>query len=505
MHKLSMKSITKTFPGVRALSNVDFEVEGGEIRALIGANGAGKSTLMKVLAGVYPDYEGEIYIDDQKVMICNPLDGINHGIVIVYQEVDTALIPYLTVAENIMMHCIINETKGAFVDWPMIRREARKAADVIGLNVDVNTLVSDLTLSEKQMVLIGRAVYQNAKHLILDEPTAPLSVQETERLFEIVRRIKDEGMNVIFISHRLDEVFQICEKITILKDGELVGTYNTEDLTIPLAVEKMLGRKMQNAFPDCETSKGDVLFEARNLSGTGGIANVNLKVRSGEIIGLSGLVGGGKTELSKLLFGEGTITQGEIHLRGERLVLKTPTHAVNAGLALVPEERRKEGVLVHEAVDTNVTLPTLPKYCRGPFIRKKRIRSTSLASIKNVGIVTPSEKQSVCRLSGGNQQKVAIGKWLLSDAEVFIFDEPTKGVDVGSKSEIYTLIKELAKQGKAIIYASCEFDEILGLTDRVYVMYSGTVVKELVTKNTTEEELLYYSAGGGLDATENIG
>jgi len=505
MHKLSMKGITKTFPGVRALSGVDFEVQNGEIHALIGANGAGKSTLMKILAGVYPDYEGDIYLNDQPVRIQSPLDAINHGIVIVYQEVDTALVPYLTVAENIMMHSIINENKGPFVNWKQIRCEARKAAEIVGLSVDMDTLVSELTLCEKQMVLIGRAVYQEAKHLILDEPTAPLSVQETERLFDIVRRLKAEGMNIIFISHRLDEVFKICERITVLKDGQLVGTYPAETMTIDSVVEKMLGKKMQNAFPQIETTPGDVLFEVKGLSGSGGINNASLKVRAGEIVGIAGLVGGGKTELSKLLFGEGTISSGEILLKGESISCKTPAHAVKSGLALVPEERRKEGILVHEAIDTNITLPTLGKYCSGPFMKKPKIKSASRECISTVGIKTPNEKQRVAKLSGGNQQKVSIGKWLLSDAEVFIFDEPTKGVDIGSKSEIYTLIKELAQQGKAVIYVSCEFDEILGLTDRVYVMYSGTTVKELITAETTESELLYYSAGGGLCETRTVG
>jgi simple sugar transport system ATP-binding protein len=505
MNKLSMKGITKTFPGVKALSNVDFEVSNGEIRGLIGANGAGKSTLMKILAGVYPEYEGEIYINDEKVNITCPLSAINHGIVIVYQEVDTALVPYLTVAENIMMHSIINENKGAFINWKKIRCEAKKAAELVGLDTDINRLVRDLTLSEKQMVLIGRAVYQNAKHLILDEPTAPLSVQETERLFKIVKRIKDEGMNVIFISHRLDEIFQICERITVLRDGQLVGTYDADSLTIPQTVEKMLGRKIQNAYPDIETSKGDVVFEVKNLSGSGGINNVNLEIRAGEIVGLAGLVGGGKTELCKLLFGEGNVTEGAILLKGKAIQAKTPAQAVKSGLALVPEERRKEGIFVHEPIDTNITLPTLEKYCKGSFMQKRKIRSASTECIRKVGIKTPSERQHVSKLSGGNQQKVAIGKWLLSDADVFIFDEPTKGVDVGSKSEIYGLIKDLAGQGKAVLYATCEFDEILGLTDRVYVMYKGTTVKELTTKDTSEEELLFYSAGGGLDARQNVG
>lgn len=495
---LKMKGITKTFPGVIALENVDFEVETGEVHALIGANGAGKSTLMKILAGAYGGYEGDIYLDNNKITINNPIDAKHNGIVIVYQEVDTALIPHLTVAENIMMDYIV-DGKDVFVNWKEIKKQARKEIEALGLDINVNQLVSELTLSEKQMVLIGRAVFQKAKYLILDEPTAPLSVEETEKLFEIVRKLKKDGMSIIFISHRLDEVFKICEKVTVLKDGKIVGTYDIEDMTIDKAVEKMLGRKLENTYPKVETVVGDPLLEVKALTGTGGVNNVNLQVRAGEIVGLAGLVGGGKTELCKLLFGEGTITEGEIFLDGRRIRSKTPADAVKEGLALVPEERRKEGILVQETLETNITLPTLARYCRGSFIKRGKLKQVSLESIKRVGIKTTSEKQLVATLSGGNQQKVAIGKWFLSDAKVFIFDEPTKGVDVGSKAEIYELIGDLVKQGKGVIYASCEFSEILGLTDRVYVMYNGTVVKELITRDTTEEELLYYSAGGGLD------
>lgn len=496
---LKMRGITKTFPGVKALENVDFEVETGEVHALIGANGAGKSTLMKILAGAYGGYEGDIFIDNNKITINSPIDAKHNGIVIVYQEVDTALVPHLTVAENIMMDYIVDGKKDVFMNWKEIKRRARKEVEALGLDINVNQLVSELTLSEKQMVLIGRAVFQKARYLILDEPTAPLSVEETERLFEIVRKLKNEGMSIIFISHRLDEVFKICEKVTVLKDGKIVGTYDIEDITIDKAVEKMLGRKLENTYPKVEATVGDTILEVKNLSGTGGVNNVNLQVKSGEIVGLAGLVGGGKTELCKLLFGEGSISNGEIILDGKKIKPKTPADAVKEGLALVPEERRKEGILVQESVETNITLPTLEKYCKGSFMQKRKIKQVSLESINKIGVKTPSEKQLVANLSGGNQQKVAIGKWFLSEAKVFIFDEPTKGVDVGSKAEIYELIGDLVKQGKGVIYASCEFSEILGLTDRVYVMYNGTVVKELITKDTTEEELLYYSAGGGLN------
>lgn len=495
---LEMKNITKSFPGVKALENVDFKVELGKVHALIGANGAGKSTLMKILAGAYEDYEGEILIDNNKVGINNPIDAKRNGIVIVYQEVDTALIPHLTVAENIMMDYIIEGENGVFVNWNDIKKRAKIVISELGLDINVNQKVNELSLSEKQMVLIGRATFHEAKYLILDEPTAPLSVEETNRLFDILRKLKNEGMSVIFISHRLNEVFQIAEKITVLRDGKIVGTFDIDDMNIDKAVEKMLGKKLENNYPKTETTIGNTLLEVKNLSGTGGINNVSLTVKEGEIVGLAGLVGAGKTELCKLIFGEGKIKEGEIRLKGKRIKPKTPAEAVRESLALVPEERRKEGILVYESIETNITLPTLEKYCRGIFMQKDKIKQVSREIIKQVGIKTPSEKQLVANLSGGNQQKVATGKWFLSDAEVFIFDELTKGVDVGSKVEIYELIGDLVQDGKGVIYASCEFGEILGLTDRIYVMYNGTVVKELVTKDTTEEELLYYAAGGGL-------
>ncbi len=496
---LKMKGISMEFPGVKALDGVDFSVNKGEVHALIGANGAGKSTLMKVLAGVYHNTAGEIFIDGQKIDINNPMDAKKHGIVIVYQEVDTALIPYLSVAENIMMDYLIGEQKRLFIDWKKIHKEAKEAMRKLGLDIDVSKLVSELTLSEKQMVLIGRAVFHKAEYLILDEPTAPLSVEETNRLFAIVETVKKRGVSVIFISHRLDEIFKICEKITILRDGQLVGNYDVKSETIDSVVEKMLGRKLEATFPKHDVKIGEKIFEVRNLSGEGGVNNVNMHVNAGEIVGISGLVGAGKTELVKLLFGAAQIHDGEIVLNGKSVNPKTPSKAVKSGFAMVPEERRREGVLVKESIETNATLPTLNMYCGGPFMNAGQIRESALNTIKTVGVKATSEKQLVAKLSGGNQQKVAIGKWLISDADIFMFDEPTKGVDVGSKAEIYNLIGGLVANKKGVLYATCEFSEILGLTDRVYVMYNGTIAAELITKNTNEEELLLYSAGGGRD------
>lgn len=496
---LEMKGISMEFPGVMALDGVDFSVKKGEVHALIGANGAGKSTLMKVLSGVYKNSAGEIFINEQKIEIQNPMDAKKNGIVIVYQEVDTALIPHLSVAENIMMDYLISEQKSLFIDWNMIQREATETMNKLGLKIDVNKLVSELTLSEKQMVLIGRAVFHRAEYLILDEPTAPLSVEETDRLFKIVETVKKRGVSVIFISHRLDEIFKICERITVLRDGQLVGVYDTKNQTLDSIVEKMLGRKLENTFPKHDIEIGGKIFEVRHLNGEGGINDVNMHVNAGEIVGISGLVGAGKTELVKLLFGATQRYKGEVVLNGKSVAPKTPAAAVKEGFALVPEERRREGILVNESIETNATLPTLEKYCRGPFMNGGMIKESAIKTIKTVGIKAPNEKQLVAKLSGGNQQKVALGKWIISDAEVFLFDEPTKGVDVGSKAEIYKLIGGLVAKKKGVLYATCEFSEILGLTDRVYVMYNGTVAAELVTKNTNEEELLLYSTGGGRD------
>lgn len=501
--KLEMKDISIEFPGVKALQNVDFTVKAGEIHALIGANGAGKSTLMKILGGVYQGFTGEIMMNHEIVKIHNPHDAKKHGVVVVYQEVDTALVPNLSVAENIMIDYIVNDHKNVFINWKKIKQQAKEALDMIGLNVNVNRVVSELTLSEKQLVLLARAVFQNAKYLVLDEPTAPLSVEETNRLFEIVRKLQKTGVSIIFISHRLYEIFEICETITILKDGKLVGQYPIKDLTIDDVVEKMLGRKMEQAIPKLNHKTDEVRLEVKELSDGFLVENVTFNVHRGEIVGIAGLVGAGKTELANVLFGVTKATQGKIYLDGTEVTPKDPSDAVKKRFALVPEERRKSGILVQENIETNLTLPTLGKYTKNSFMNRKKMRDVARQLISTVGVKTTNEKKRVAELSGGNQQKVAIGKWINSDADVFILDEPTKGVDVGSKSEIYQLIGDLVQKGKSVIYISCEFSEILGLTDRTYVMYDGTIRKELITANTDEEELLYYSTGGTGNVKKN--
>ncbi|WP_163183608.1 sugar ABC transporter ATP-binding protein [Neobacillus sedimentimangrovi] len=496
--KLEMKNISIEFSGVKALNGVHFSMESGTIHALIGANGAGKSTLMKVLSGAYDHYSGEIRLGGQTVMIRTPKQAQDAGIQMVYQEVDTALIPYLTVAENIMLlDTIHNMGKKQWIKWGEIHERATEILRSMNINLSIKKLVSELTLAEKQMVLIARAISNQCKFLILDEPTAPLSHMETKELFRIVRDLKEKGVGIIFISHRLPEIFEICDEITIMRNGELVVKEKVPDTTPNQVVEHMLGQKLEEQFPARETVAGNTVLEVKGLSDTNKLKDLHIYVRAGEVVGIAGLVGAGKTELCKALFGAEKWSAGEVLLKGNKLKIKNPFDAVKKGIALVPEERRKEGILVNESVATNLTAAHLNEFTKGyGFLDRRKEKAVAKKWIHSLGIKTPSEETKVQNLSGGNQQKVAIGKWLVADADLYIFDEPTKGVDVGAKRDIFELIAQLARSGKAVLYASSELSEIMGITDRVYVLYDGKSVKELETKNTNEEELLYYSTGG---------
>ena len=495
-----MKNISIEFPGVKALTDVDFEVESGTIHALVGANGAGKSTLMKILGGVYNHHSGTILFDGEEVEIHTPRDAKRLGVAVVYQEVDTALIPYLSVAENIMLDVLANDMgRKQLVNWKEIRNAARGFLRRVNLDIDVRTLVENVSLADKQRILVARALAGDSRFVILDEPTAPLSQAETEGLFDLMRDLaKNQNVGIVFISHRLPEIFEVCEDITILRDGRVVTKQKVASLTQKEVIEFMLGRRFSETFPKKEVEIGETLLEVENLTEeNGAVKDVSLTVRAGEIVGITGLVGAGKTELCKTLFGALPIGSGEIRLEGQPVNIHTPHEAVRQGFALVPEERRKEGILVDEPVYINASAASLQNFCRFlDFIDGSAEHAAAVKLIKDLGIRTPSENQKMAYLSGGNQQKVAVGKWLIADAEVYIFDEPTKGVDVGAKHEIFELIGQLASAGKGIIYASSEIPEILGIADRIYVMYDQTVAKELTPQETSEDEILFYSAGG---------
>lgn len=495
---LVMKRISIAFPGVQALNDVDFHTATGRAHALIGANGAGKSTLMKVLAGAHDHYTGSISIDGKELRIRTPKDAKDNGIQVVYQEVDTALIPNLSVGENIMLEQTVHNMKGKhLIKWKELHRSAQSILDRMNIKVPTKKLVQELTLAEKQMVLIARSVSRQCRFLVLDEPTAPLSHSETEQLFRLIRLLKDEGVGIIFISHRLPELYEICEDITIMRDGKLVIREELANIDQHKVVELMLGARMEGQFPYAKKEIGKKRFEAKGIRDGEKVNGVNLHVCNGEIIGLAGLVGAGKTELCRALFGAAPIVSGHLFMDNRELRIRSPYQAVKNGIALVPEERRREGVFVEESVSVNLTAAILSRFTKwGPWLSKPKEKQAAVEIIQSLGIKTPSANAKVSNLSGGNQQKVAIGKWLLVDADVYIFDEPTKGVDVGAKRDIYELVAELASRGKCIIYASSEMSEMIGITDRIYVMYDGQVVKELETKHTSEEEILLHSTGG---------
>lgn len=495
---LEMQDISISFPGVHALRGVSFRTQTGVSHALVGANGAGKSTLMKVLAGAHSHYTGRILIDGREVRIRSPRDAKSLGIEVVYQEVDTALVPTLSVGENIMLDLTVNDMGARQVmRWRSLHQHACRILEDLHVHLDTRLPVGRFSLAEKQMVLIARALSKECRFLILDEPTAPLSHSETEELFRVIRGILHRNIGVIFISHRLPEVTEICERITVLRDGQRVDERRIEGTDTQRIVEMMLGRRFEENFPKRRVPIGEVVFSVTGLTDDAKVRDVDLHVRAGEIVGIAGLVGAGKSELCKALFGASRARCREALLKGKPYRFRDPHAAVLNGIGLVPEERRKEGILVGESVSTNLTAASLAHFSAAlGFLRFAAERRTVIEMIQRLEIRTPSENQKVGYLSGGNQQKVSVGKWLIADAEVYLFDEPTKGVDVGAKRDIFELIGRLVESGKAIIYASCELAEILGITDRIYVLYDGRVVKELETGRATVEELLFHATGG---------
>ena len=495
-HHLKMTGISLAFPGVQALKQVSFEVKSGEIHALVGANGAGKSTLMKVLSGAETADEGTIRLDGQELSITSPRDAKQIGIDLVQQEVDVALVPYLTVAENICLDLLTDGTMTGFVSQRRYIQRAKEALATLQADISVKTRVEELRLAEKQLVLIARALVQERRFLILDEPTAPLSQAETSHLFSVVRRLAERGLGIIFISHRLQELYEICDSISVMRDGQLISRHLLTDITKEAVVEQMLGRQLTSVAKTSRVNATNVLTveSATNTD----VHDISLTVQAGEVVGIAGLVGAGKTELCKALFGDRPFQEGEVRIGGKAHRLRNPQAAIQAGIGLVPEERRKEGILVADSVAENLTAAAAHDFVNrwGLMDRRKEANQAS-QWVKELGIKVADVKQEVGQLSGGNQQKVAIGKWLLTDVSVLVLDEPTKGVDVGAKQDIYRLIDGLAQQQKGILYATSEWDELLTVTDRIYVMFDGRIVHETKTADTSEETLLWYATGGG--------
>ena len=492
---LEMRNISISFAGFPALRQVDFTLEGGSVHALVGANGAGKSTLMAVLSGTHDHYSGQISIDGEAVNLRLPHHAREHGIHLVQQEVDVALVPTLNVAENIMLDRL--SEPGHLHNWPQLYRQAQLLTEQLGLNISLRARIESCTLAEKQLILLARALSHKCRFLILDEPTAPLDQAESARLFALVRKLKAAGMAIVFISHRIHELRDICDRMTVLRDGRLVSDDSMDGLSNEHIIEKMIGHQLDDIYPPRRPPhSGETLLHIHGMHDKDKLRDISLRLHRGEILGIAGLAGAGKTELCKALFGAtpSQVESGE--LNGKPWKPKEPHLSVEQGLALVPEERRKEGIFIDEDIPMNLSVTADDTFSRWSIFNRQHALSWAKDIISRLGIRASGPMQKLARLSGGNQQKVAIGKWLRSESQVLIFDEPTKGVDIKAKTDVFRLIDSLAQQGKGIIYASGEFAELVGLCDRILVLWDGRIVAELDAANVDEETLLTYSTGG---------
>lgn len=497
---LEMKGITKEFPGVKALDQVAFKVERGEIHCLVGENGAGKSTLMKVLSGVYPfgTYEGEIVLDGETQQFRSISDSERQGIAIIYQEL--ALFPELSVYENIFVG---NEImKGRVIDWNETRVQASKMLKRVGLTIDPAVKVKDLGVGQRQLVEIAKALSKDVRLLILDEPTAALNDDDSQNLLNLLRELKGQGVTCIMISHKLKEIVAIADTITVLRDGRGVTSLDAKDKKVSehTIIRYMVGREIENIYPKREETKiGEVVFELRDWTVVDRSMNreilhkVNLNVRRGEIVGLAGLMGAGRTELALSLFGNVPgygITGGSMQLKGKEVRFKHPSDAIQSGVAYVTEDRKGNGLVLIQDVKFNITLPALQKLMNGYVVNEHEEITVANRYKESFGIRTPSVQTVVGTLSGGNQQKASLAKWLFAEPSLLILDEPTRGIDIGAKFEIYTLMNKLVAQGMSIIMISSELLEVLGMSDRIYIMSEGTITGEIAAKDATEEKVM---------------
>jgi ribose transport system ATP-binding protein len=483
---LQMKDIIKVFPGVKALDGVNLELYTGRVMALLGENGAGKSTLMKILSGVYKKDGGEIYYEGRLEDIKGPKDAQIKGIAIIHQELN--LIPHLTIGENIFLG---REPKTAFgnINWSKLYKESDELLKKLNVNKSSKDLLGSLSVGQQQMIEIAKALSLNAKIIIMDEPTDALTDKETESLFEVINELKKDGKAIVYISHRLKEIFEICDDITVLRDGKYVGEAKVVDFTEDKIIEMMVGRKLTEQFPRVDVKIGDVVLEVKNLSNEY-VNNVSFNVKSGEILGIAGLMGCGRTELAKTIYGHIKKQSGEIYIRGNKTENKSAKDGLSNGIAYVSEDRKGDGLILGLSVKENITISSLDKLISSGKIDKTKESKEVKDYIGKMNIKTPTQNQIIKNLSGGNQQKVAIAKALMTNPQVLILDEPTRGVDVGAKKEIYDLINEFKKEGKAVIMISSEMPEILGISDRVLVLSEGRVSGEFDIKDATQENIM---------------
>lgn len=486
---LEMENINKAFPGVKALDDVSFKVRKGEVHALIGENGAGKSTLMKILNGNQKKDSGVIKFHGKEVEITSPNFARELGISIIFQEFN--LIPLLSIAENIFLGRLY-ELGRKKIDWNKIHSKSKEILDRIGCTLDTHRLIESLSIAEKQMVEIAKALsFNNTKLILMDEPSATLTDVELDKLFKIVGELKKNGVSIIYISHKLSEIFEICDHVTILRDGHIVDSGPVSSFNKDIIVTKMIGRSITDQFPKRDkTTIGEEILRVENLSSKGILNNITFSLRSGEVLGIAGLVGAGRTELARALFGVDFFDSGEIIINGEPVKINSPSNAIKNRLVYLSEDRKKEGLVGNSTVMYNLTMSNLRKVMKKCILNTKLERSITKNIIEKLNIKTPHLKQNVMNLSGGNQQKIVVGKWLNTNAQIFIFDEPTRGIDVGSKYEIFLLINELVTAGKSVIVISSELPEVLNMSDRVLVMSEGSICAELVGDAITAENFI---------------
>ena len=484
---LSIVDVDKTFPGVHALKKASLSIRKGEVMALVGENGAGKSTLMNILSGIHQKDSGSIHFDEREMNVTCPMDSQKLGISIIHQELN--LIPHFSIAENIFVGREKSKSR-FFYDKQKTIEEAGKLLARVGLDADPRTVVKDLSIAQRQMVEVSKALAFNTKLIVMDEPTSSISDTEIDRLLGIIRELKANGVSVIFISHKLDEVLAIADRITVLRDGEVVGVLEAEGCTEDAIIQMMIGREITNIFPKLETQLGDTVFEVRNLSQGKRFADINFSLRKGEILGFAGLVGAGRSEVLQAVFGIDPSDSGEVFIEGKQVSIKTPRDAIGLGIGFVPEDRKLKGLLLGMAVKDNISLASLETVSKYGIFNFGKERGIAESFVGKLSIKTSDINQQTLHLSGGNQQKVVLSKWLAIKPKILFVDEPTRGVDVGAKKEIHALLSQLTQEGVSIIMVSSELPEILGMSDRIIVMHEGAIKGEILRKDATQHNIL---------------
>lgn len=491
---IEMKGISRSFSGNKVLDQVDFQLLPGEIHALMGENGAGKSTLIKILTGIYERDAGKVFIKGKEVHFKNPKEAEQFGIAVIHQELN--IIPYLTVYENMFLGKELTVGRFGITKDKEMKRKTKEYLNRLGIEIDPNMEAGNLSVGQQQMIEIARAVAADTEVLIMDEPTAALTEREIEALFKVISSLKKQGVGIVYVSHRMEEIFQICDRISVLRDGQFIGTKEVAKTNFDEIVKLMVGRQLGERFPERDTKIGQERFKVENLTSKGSFENIRFSVHQGEIVGVAGLMGAGRSEIMQAIFGYRKMDGGKVFIDGKEMTIKSPYDAIKAGIAFVTEDRKSQGLILELSVRENLSITTLDKISKNSLISSKTEISLADEMIEKLHVKTSGREISVKSLSGGNQQKIVIGKWLGIHPKILILDEPTRGVDVGAKKEIYQLMNDLTKQGVSIIMVSSELPEILGMSDRILVIHEGKLAAELDKSEANQENIMQSATGG---------